>query len=313
MRVVAFFRSRTGLAVTAVALLTALAVFLFVPFPADTSAGRRLFFSILLGGFAGFGAWGLAGIPAPVRDMAGVLRGAGKASPALSVHHKGPLPELSARKQAEVRRIVRAMAAHGLFAPDVPDPALLYAGVAEQDFSVQPDSILEALGEVDYYHPGTDPERWMANLVMHGSHAEQDEVQQITDIARLAGEAIDVRDVVVQRGELAGTSRATQVDVTMTVDGEAVALSWRGDVKYLSTHIHHALATRLRAGPSGKRLAWLWTDQGALMSLLDDGAVEALNSALKLGPRSRCAWSWMDEGEPMTAGQMFIEQGIDRS
>ena len=309
----AFFRSRTGLAVTAPALLVALAMFLFVPFPADTGEGRRLFFAVLLGGFAGFGAWSLAGIPALIRDMAVTIRGAGRAPPALSLHHKGPQPQLSARKQAEVRRIVRVMAEHGLFAPEAPDPALLYAGVAERDFPVKPDSILEALCEVDYYHPGTDPEHWMANLVMHDSKGEQDVSGQIADIARLAGGALDVRDAVVRHGAVPGHRRAVQVDVTMTVNGEAVVLSWLGDVKYLSTHIHHALATRLRNGGSGKRLAWLWDDQGAWMSMVDDGAVESINAALKLGDRARCAWGWMDEGEPMAAGQMFIDQGIDRS
>lgn len=228
------------------------------------------------------------------------------------VHHKEPLPGLSPRKQGEVRRIVRTMAKHGLFGPDTPDPQLLYAGVAEQGFAVKPDSVIEALCEVDYYHPGTDPERWMANLLMHDSKGEQDEAQQIADIARLADGLLDVREVAVRHGAMAGRLRTTQVDVTMTIDGEAVALSWPGDVKYLSTHIHHMLATRLRAGPSGKRLAWLWTDQGAWISLLDDGAVEAMNSALKLGPRSRCAWSWMDEGEPMAAGQLAIDPDIAR-
>lgn len=308
---IAFFRSRTGLAVTAIVLLVALSVFLFMPFPADTGAGRRLFFSILLAGFAGFGAWSFAGVPALVGDLARMVRGLGKAAPAPGVHHKGPLPELSARKQGDVRRTVRVMAAHGLFAPEVPDAALLYAGVAEQEESVKPDSILNAMGEADYYHPGTDPARWMANLLMHGSHAEQDEAAQIADIAALAGDALDVRDVTVRHGSVPGHPRSVQVDVAMTVNGEAVALSYIGDVKYLSTHIHHALATRLREGGSGKRLAALWVaDQGVWISLVTDGAVEALNAALKLQASNRCEWSWLDDGQPMAAGQLFIEQGL---
>ncbi len=227
------------------------------------------------------------------------------------VHHKGPLPELSVHRQKEVRRTVRVMAAHGLFAPEVPDAALLYAGVAEQEESVKPDSILNAMGEADYYHPGTDPARWMANLLMHGSHAEQDEAAQIAEIAALAGDALDVRDVTVRHGAVPGHPRAVQVDVAMTVNGEAVALSYIGDAKYLSTHIHHALATRLREGDSGKRLAALWiADQGVWISLVVDGAVEALNAALKLVASNRCEWSWLDEGEPMAAGQLLIEQGL---
>ncbi len=306
----ALFRSRTALALTAVGLLVALAVFLFIPFPPDASVDRRLFFSILLGGLAGFGAWSLAGIPALVRDMAGMLRGASKAAPK-PVHYKGPLLDLSAHRQKEVRRTVRVMAAHGLFAPEVPDAAMLYAGVAELEESVKPDSILNAMGEVGYYHPGTDPARWMANLLMHGSHAEQDEAAQIADIAALAGDALDVRDVTVRHSPVPGHPRSVQVDVAMTVNGEAVALCYIGDVKYLSTHIHHALATRLRERGSGKRLAALWiADQGVWTSLVPDGAVEALNAALKLEASNRCEWSWLDEGEPIAAGQLFIEQGL---
>ncbi len=226
------------------------------------------------------------------------------------VHHKGPLPQLSARKQGDVRCTVRVMADHGLFAPEVPDPALLYAGVAEKAGSVKPDTILNAMGEADHYHPGTDATRWMANLLTHGSHTEQDEAAQIAGLARLAGDALDVHDVTVRRGTAPVHSRSVQVDVAMTGDGEAVVLSYPGDVKYLLTHIHHALATRMRKGHGGKRLGWLWDDQGARISVVQDGAVEALNSVLKLGPRARCVWSWVDEAEPMAASSLFVERDI---
>lgn len=227
------------------------------------------------------------------------------------VHHKGPLPELSAHRQREVRRQVRVMAEHGLFAPEVPDPALLYAGVAERDEPVKPDIILDAIGEVDFYHPGTDATRWLGNLAMHDSKAEQDEEAQIADIVRLAGGALDVRDVAVRHSTIPQHPRATQVDVTMTVNGEAVALSYTGHGKYLSTRIHHALAVRLRDGGSGKRLAALWVaDQGVWLSVLADGAAEALNADLKLGTRSDLAWSWIDESAPFAAGEDLIKAGL---
>ena len=300
-----WLRTRTGMGAVAVGLAATLAAFILLEFPEDTGAGRRLFFSGVLGFFAGYGAWSMAGLPALVADMAGLVRSKGTPKPRLPVEHQGPMPELSPRKQAEVRRIVRAMAAHGLFAPDVPDPALLFAGVAEQDFSVQPDSILAALGEADYYHPGTDPERWMANLVMHDSHAEQDPGAQIRDIARLAGDALVVSDVTVTQAPISGNPRRVQVDVAMTVNAAPVSLSYVGDVKYLSTPIHHALAQAVRVGDSGKRLAWLWTDQGAWISLVDNAVAEALNAALKLTARSRCMWSWVDETPPFVATEPF--------
>ena len=299
-----FWRSRTGIAVAAIGVVVALGVFLFMDFSADTGTGAKLFFSVVLGGFAAFGAWSFAGIPALVMDLVGWVRGTGKAKPK-ATHHSGPVPQLSPRRQGDVRRIVRVMAAHGLFVPEVPDPALLFAPVAERDEPVKPDILLDALGEVDFYHPGTDADRWTGNLVMHASHGEQDEAQQIAGIARLAGGALDVRDVTVRRGG----KRIAPVEVAMTVNGEAVTLSYSAHAKYLSTHIHHALAVRLRAGGSGQRLAALWVaDQGMWLSVLADGAVEALNADLKLGPRASCAWSWVDEEAPFAAGDTIGKQ-----
>jgi hypothetical protein len=306
-----FMRSRTGAAVCAIGVLTALAVFLFMPFSDGTGTGAKLFFSVVLGGFAAFGAWSFAGIPALVRDLVGLVRGRGKPRARSSVQHQGPLPELSAHRQRELRRQVRVMAAQGLFVPEVPDAALLFAGVAERDAPVKPDVILDAIGEVDYYHPGADARRWLGNLAMHDSKAEQDEEAQIADIVRLAGGALDVRDIAVRYSAVAGHPRIRQVDIGMTVNGAAVTLGYVGHSKYLSTHIHHALAVRLRDGGSGKRLAALWVaDQGVWLSVLADGAVAALNAELKLGARSDLAWSWVDEEEGFAAGEEQIRSGL---
>ena len=306
-----FRRSSTGILVAATWTAVALAVFLFVPFSDGTSAGARLFFSLVLGGFAAYGLWSLAGIPALVADIVAAIRGKRAQSMPLAAHHTGALPELSPRRQGDVRRIVRVMASHGLFAPDVPDSTLLFAVVAERDEPVKLDVVLDAIAEVGYYHPGTDPTRWLGNLVMHGSKAEQDEAQQIADIARLASGALDVRDITVRRGAMPGEPRASHVDVTMTVNGDLVTLGYAGHAKYLSTHIHHALACRLRAGGSGKRLAALWVpDQGVWLSVVVDGTVERLNAELKLGPRADLAWSWVDEAPPIAAGELLVRQGL---
>lgn len=302
-------RSRTVIILAGIGLLTALSMFLFMPFSDDTGTGAKLFFSVVLGGFAAFGAWSFAGIPALVRDLVGLVRGRGKARVGSNLHHQGPLPELSAHRQRELRRQVRVMAVHGLFVPEVPDAALLFAGVAERDAPVKPDVILDAIGEVDYYHPGADARRWLGNLAMHDSKAEQDEEAQIADIVRLAGGALDVRDVAVRYSAVAGHPRVRQVDIGMTVNGAAMTLGYVGHSKYLSTHIHHALAGRLHG--SGKRLAALWVaDQGVWLSVLAEGAVATLNAELKLGARSDLAWSWVDESVPFAAGEDFIRSGL---
>lgn len=240
-------------------------------------------------------------------ERAGQLAKRGKpAKPAVSVHHEGPLPELSASRQAGVRRIVRVMAGQGLFAPETPEPALFYPGVADMDESVKPDTILAALGELDHYHPGTDPARFMANLAMLDSKTEQDPDYlrgQIADLDRLAGEALRISDVAVD-ALWPSAGRIMPVRIAMTVNGEPLAIAYDSDVKYASTHIQHALALRLDAAKAGRRFAWLWTDQGAWISALPDGAVEALNAALKLTPKGRCCWEWVSDAEPVAAGDI---------
>jgi hypothetical protein len=128
---------------------------------------------------------------------------------------------------------------------------------------------------------------------------------------RLAGGALDVCDITVRHGGMPGQPGASRVDVAMTVNGDPVTLSYIGHAKYLSTHIHHALACRLRSGGSGKRLAALWVpDQGVWLSVVSDGTVEKLNADLKLGPRADCAWSWVDDEAPIAAGDGLVGQGL---
>lgn len=285
----------------ATGIVVALCFFFFVPFSPDTGTGAKLFFSAIIGAFAAYGLWSLWGIPALVADLWNLARRPKRGPPSSApTHHKGPLPELSPSRQADVRRVVRVMAEHGVFAPETPDPALLYAGAADMDESVKPDTILSILEELSYYHPEADPAAWTANLAMHDSKAEQDEAAQIADLVRLAGGGLAVSDIRIEHG--AEVARRIPVTIAMTVNGEAVTLAYAGNVKYLSTHIHHALATRLDAANTGRRFAWLWTDQGAWISALPDGAVEAMNAALKLKPQSRCCWEWIGDGEPFAAG-----------
>ena len=195
------------------------------------------------------------------------------------------------------------MAKHGIFAPEVPDATLLYPGVADMDESVQPDTILATLGELDYYHPGIDPARFGANLLMFDSKTEQDSDYLHDITVALAGLArLEARDVTVECEWPAQRGRSVPVRITLLLDGEPLIISYTGQNKYGSTHLPHVIASRLDAAANGLRLAWLWTDQGAWISGVSDGAVEALNAELKLGRRSRCQWDWVAEAEPFAAG-----------
>lgn len=280
----------------AAGIFTVILFFFFVPFGEGTGMGARIFFSILMGAFITGGA---AVILSFVRDLAGLFRRREAPRTVPSSPHRPP-PELAPARKAAVRKVVAVMAEHGLFAPEVPDPALLYAGVADMDESVKPDTILSVLEEANYYNPDADPAAWMANLVMHDSKAEQDEAEQIADLVRLANGGVAVDDLRIDHGP--EVARCIPVTITMTVNGEPLSLAYAGDAKYLSTHLHHALATRLDAANTGHRFAWLWTDQGAWISALPGGAVEALNAAFKLTPQSRCCWEWVSDAAPMAAG-----------
>ncbi|OYU42454.1 MAG: hypothetical protein CFE44_23900 [Burkholderiales bacterium PBB4] len=147
----------------------------------------------------------------------------------------------------------------------------------------------------------------MANLVQEEFHAEQFEdalQRQVEDIVRLSEGALRVEDLRISLSPRAeeDDSRDVQVQLQMTVNGERVALNYPGHLKSLSTHVQHALAKRLTSHGNGRRLAWLQMGESICMSVLKDGAVEALNRKFRLGPRSACQWAWVDEQEPVDAG-----------
>lgn len=272
--------------------------YLIVPFPPGTSTGARAFFSILMGAFITGGA---AVILSFVRDIAGLFRRREAPTPA---RPRAPPPDLSPARKTAVRKTVAVLAAHDLFAPETPDPALFFPGVADMDESVKPDTILAALGELGHYHPGTDPARFMANLAMLDSKTEQDSAYlrgQIADLDRLAGGALQIADVAID-AVWPPAERIMPVRIALTVNGAPLTIAYDGDVKYASSHIQHALALHLDAAKAGRRFAWLWTDQGAWIAALPDGAVEALNAALKLKPQGRCVWEWVSDAKPFAAG-----------
>jgi CHASE2 domain-containing sensor protein len=71
-----------------------------------------------------------------------------------------------------------------------------------------------------------------------------------------------------------------------------------------STVVHVALSQLLRERRTGRRLAWLWNDQGVWLSGLSDGAVGRLNAALKSAAGE--GWEWVDERDPVAAGGTYL-------
>ena len=207
-----------------------------------------------------------------------------------------PAPKLEVARQARVRHVVATLSQYGLFRPEAPDPALLFAGIADNDLAGDVADVLAGLEEVPFYHPGVDPQRWLANCSLHGTQCEQDVGWQLVDLARLVDGTAAIVPGTVETGPTG------QIRAAWTVDGVPHETSWQGHPKYLSTHLHVAIARIVRAAGTGRRLAWLWDDMGAYVSLLDDGAVEALNAALGLEGDGPYRWDWIDQAEPFAAG-----------
>ena len=212
---------------------------------------------------------------------------------------------LSPEGGRELARIVAVLAAAGVFAPRAPDPADLHGPVADQGEPVTADGVLAALDEADHYVPGFDAAAYSANLAFHVSHGEQlAEVlrEQVVDLVRLAGGGLDGVTATVDLTDRAGSGRVATV-VRLVVDGAEQVLAYDGAAKYLSTEVHVALARLLRERETDRRLAWLWSDQGVWLSGLPDGSVDGLNTAL--GAAAAEGWQWVDEQEPVAAGQMY--------
>lgn len=290
--------------------LCATVLFSVVPFSRDTTVIGKMVFVVIMWVLLSFFAAAIFWTVEGVTQLARWIGGKGDAPAAKPLRHTGPLPELSAGKQAQVCRAIKLLTEAGIFRATL-DPAMLYPGVAERDAPVKPDIIFEALSEAAYYHPDFDAAPYGANLVLHETQVEQPEsylAQQIADLARLSGGALVIGDVSVEQVRRAGT-RTVDTRIAMTVNGAPVTLAYPGDDKYLSTVIHHDLATRLRALDTRQRFAWMWGDAGPWISCLADGAVDALNDAFKLTPTAPCRWEWIDAEAPIAAGAAALAAG----
>jgi hypothetical protein len=311
-------RTGAGKAALAAGLGVAAGIFALAEFSPGTSMGVRLPMAVMLGGLAAYGTWCAADIPALLLALVRMIRGRpagaeGKspANPAGVKPAPTERPILAPARKRLVRRIAALMGEEGIFAPDLPDPAILYEGVADWGGPVTQASLLMALGEADYWHPGQSPERHMARLAVHDSHSEQfDETvrEQIADLIRLAEGALVVQDIAIDlrlpEGRGLGRGREAHCMIAMTVNGAPLRLTYRPAAKYLSTHLHVALARALRDTGAERRLAWLWCDQGAWISCLTAGADQRLNSGPGHDRRGFGGWSWIDEASPVAAGDM---------
>jgi hypothetical protein len=227
-----------------------------------------------------------------------------------------PAPRLPEDGQRRVAEIVATLSAAGVFAPRTPDPRDLHESVADfftndeqapEDRAEMVGAVLGALGEASYYHPGFTDRAYRANLVFHPSDVEQHDDYlrtQVEDLARLAGDALQVSSERVEQSFIADGAERNRTRITLRINGNEASLDYPGQPKYLSTMIHSVLARAVVEAGGQRLLAWLWTDQGAWITALPPGGVERLNADLGLDADSPSSWEWVHESEPMAAGEV---------
>ncbi|GAA4917895.1 hypothetical protein GCM10023204_25320 [Actinomycetospora succinea] len=204
-----------------------------------------------------------------------------------------PPPALTEKGRAETERVLRVLGEAGVLSA-VPDVDAIAEAVADAGEPPTAGSVLGAIGEAGFWHPGFDAEPHLANLAFHDGHVEQfvDTLrEQVDDLARLVGDALAVR---LEHVEITDDGRH---HLRLRLGDDVADLDYAGHVKYLSTVLHVAVARAAYA--AGTRLAWLWVDQGVYLAVPATGLAE-LNAVAPDHER----WSWVDEDEPMAAGAL---------
>ncbi len=213
--------------------------------------------------------------------------------------------------QDEIRAVVTTLARYGVFAPQVPDPALLFAGTPDFGGGVTPDGIFYALNELHYYHPDIDTAEFMANLAFVDSKTEQSAALihgYINEFDALTDGALGIQIVRIDHPSFADMA-ARDVVIDLTVGGAPLRIQYRGLPKYLSTHLHVALARAYHALGRGDAIASYWTDQGAWLMRIAHGAVERLNAALGIEDSETAdPFAWLHEEVPFAAGSISLPQ-----
>lgn len=215
----------------------------------------------------------------------------------------GPMPELDADGQAEVRQIVAALTRAGMFAPEVPDATLAFPHVADGlengADGIALEEVLHALSDPrEWFGDAVDPARWSAHFVVHNTQVEQQPdylVEQVQDLARISQGALVVEQVEVLEGAI-DPDRTIPITMRLVLNGAPQEWLWQGHTKHLSTVLHGHMARALEQVDSGRRYAMFYLDQGFVFACLEQGALGHLEGLHSWGH------GWFDDACVVEAG-----------
>lgn len=225
--------------------------------------------------------------------------------PAEEKDHLGDLPDDSAidppapprlltpAEMAALRDTIAILHQAGILAPEAPAAEDLAAAVADEG-AVDSESVLIAVMEAGYYHPGYQEERYSANLACIDTDCEQDSAALhalIDDLLRLAG---DDRASYRLNCEADGDNIAIRLQLTS--GGHTREIARNLPPHGLDEALCSAIARFLYDSGAPQRLIWTGAETLWLSSLPADEpqALARLNQALGLAEDDWNAWRYPD-------------------
>jgi hypothetical protein len=225
--------------------------------------------------------------------------------PAEEKDHLGDLPDDSAidppapprlltpAEMAALRDTIAILHQAGILAPQAPAAEDLAAAVADEG-AVDSESVLIAVMEAGYYHPGYQEERYSANLACIDTDCEQDSAALhalIDDLLRLAGD-----DRASYRLNCEADGDNTAIRLQLTSGGHTREIARNLPPHGLDEALCSAIARFLYDSGAPRRLIWTGAETLWLSSLPADEpqALARLNQALGLAEDDWNAWRYPD-------------------
>lgn len=204
-----------------------------------------------------------------------------------------PPRPLTPAEMAAPRDTIAILHQAGILAPQAPAAEDLAAAVADWDV-VDNESVLNAVMEAGYYHPGYQEERYSANLACIETDGEQDSAalhDLIDDLLRLAG---DDRAGYRLNCETDGDNTAIRLHLTSGVHTREIARSLPSHG--LDEALCDDIARFLYDSGAPRRLIWTGAETRWLSSLpaSEPQALARLNQALGLTEDEWNAWRYLD-------------------